>query len=140
MPNGKLFWGNSSPGSVIFKMQKRVIRIIMGYIYRESCRELFKELKILTLSSQYIFSLLLFVVNNRDYFVSNSVYHNFNARQKNDLHLPQVSLAIYQKEVYYSGIKIFNGRPKAIKDISSKLKKFKSALKDYLLTFILQFR
>jgi len=54
-------------------MQKRVIRIIMGYGYGESCRELFKKLKILTLSSQYIFSLLLFIVNNRDYFVSSSV-------------------------------------------------------------------
>jgi len=43
-------------------MQKRVIRIIMGYGYRESCRELIKELKILTLSSQFVFSLLLFVV------------------------------------------------------------------------------
>jgi hypothetical protein len=52
-------------------MQKRVIGIIMGYGYRESCRELFKELKMLTLSSQYIFSLLLFVVNNHyRYFVS----------------------------------------------------------------------
>jgi len=50
----------------------------MGYGYRETCRELFKELKILTLSSQYIFSLLLFVVNNKNYFVSNSVYHNIN--------------------------------------------------------------
>jgi hypothetical protein len=35
-------------------MHKRGIRIIMGYGYRKSCRELFKELKILTLSSQYI--------------------------------------------------------------------------------------
>jgi hypothetical protein len=86
-----MFWGNSSHSSVIFKMQKRVIRIIMGCGYRESCRELFKELKILTHSSQYIFSLLLFVVNNRDYFVSNSVHYNINMRQKNDLHFPQVS-------------------------------------------------
>ena len=69
----------------------------MGYGYRESCRVLFKELKILTLSSQYIFYLLLFVVNNRDYFVSNSVYHNINTRQKNYLHLLQVSLAMYQE-------------------------------------------
>jgi hypothetical protein len=52
----------------------------------------------------------------------------------NDLHLPQVSLAMYQKGVYYPGIKIFNGLPKAIKDISSKPKKFKIALKLYLLT------
>jgi len=66
MSYGIMFWGNSSHSSVIFKMQKRVIRIIRAYGYRESCRELFKELEILTFSSQYIFSLLLFVVNNRD--------------------------------------------------------------------------
>jgi hypothetical protein len=73
MSYGIMFWGNSSHSSVIFKMHKRVIRIIMGYGYRESCRELFKELKISTLSSHYIFSLLLLVVNNRDYFVTNII-------------------------------------------------------------------
>jgi len=134
MSYGIKSWGNSSHSSVIFKMQKRLIRIKMGYGYRESCRELFKELKILKLSSQYIFSLLLFIVNNRNHFVSNSVYHNNNTRQRNYLHLPQVSLAMYQKEVYYSGIKIFNCLLKAIKDISSKPKKFKIAVKHYLLT------
>jgi hypothetical protein len=104
--NGITFWGNSSYISVIFKMQKRVIWIIMGHGYRESCRELFKELKILTLSSQYIFSLLLFVVNNRGYSVSNSVYHYINNWQRHDLHWPQVSMTMYHKGVYYSGIKI----------------------------------
>ena len=106
----------------------------MGYSYRESSRELFKELKILTLSSQYIFSLLLFVVNNTNYFVSSSAYHNINTRRTNDLHLPQVFLAMYQKGVYYSGIKNFNGLPKAMKDISSKHNKFKVALKHFLHT------
>jgi hypothetical protein len=52
--------------------------------------------------------------------------------KKNDLHLPQVSQAMYQKGVFYSGIKIFNGLPKALKDISSKPKKFKIALKHLL--------
>jgi len=37
MSYGIMFWGNSSYSSVIFKMQKRVIRIIMGYGYMESC-------------------------------------------------------------------------------------------------------
>jgi hypothetical protein len=36
----------------------------------------------LPLSSQYIFSLLLFIVNNRDDFVSNSVYRNINTRRR----------------------------------------------------------
>ena len=87
----------------------------MGCGYREPCRELFKELNILPLLPQYIFYLLLFVVNNRDYFVSNVVHHDNNTRQKSDLHLPRVTLAVHQKGVYYSGNKIFNGLPKAIK-------------------------
>jgi hypothetical protein len=108
----------------------------MGCGYRESCRELFKDSKILPLSSQSIFSLLLFVVDIRDYFVSNSVYHNSNIRQKKkkNLHLPHVNLAMYQKGVYYSGIEIFNDLPKAIKDICSKPNKFKVALKNFLHT------
>jgi hypothetical protein len=106
-------------------MQKRVIRIIMGYGYRESCRILFKELKILKCSSLYIFSLLLFVVNNRDSFVSNSVYHNINTRQKNYLHLPQISLAMYQKGVYYSGIKILMVFPRQLRTSPASLKSLK---------------
>jgi hypothetical protein len=62
--------------------QKRVLRILVGIGYRDSCRELFKELKILTLSTQYIFSLLLFVIQNRDHFASNSAYHDINTRHK----------------------------------------------------------
>jgi hypothetical protein len=94
---------------------------------------LFEELKILTLTSQYIFSSLLFVVHNRGYFAPNSVYHNLNTRHKNDLHLPHVSLTIYQRGVFYSGIKIFNALPMTFKDISGNPKKFKAALKHYLL-------
>jgi len=52
---GILFWGNSPHSPIIFKMQKRVLRILVGVGYRDSCRELFKEQKILTLTSQYIF-------------------------------------------------------------------------------------
>jgi phosphatidate phosphatase PAH1 len=115
-------------------MQKRVIRTIMGYEYRESCRKLFVELEILQLTSQYIFSLLLFVVKNICYFTPNNVYYDSNTRHRNDLHLPQVTLAMYQRGVYYSGIKVFNGLPRALKDISSKPEKFKIALRKFLQT------
>jgi hypothetical protein len=120
-----MLWGNSSHSSVIFKMQKRVIRIIMGYGYRESCRVLIKELKILTLSSQYIFSLILFVVNNRDYFVSNSVYHNINTRQQNYLHLPQLSLAMYQKEFIIQALKFLTVFPRQLSTSPVSLKSSK---------------
>jgi hypothetical protein len=41
-----------------------------------------------------------------------------------------------RREFFYSGIKIFNGLSKAIKDISSKLKELKTALKHYLLSHL----
>ena len=41
---------------------------------------------------------------------------------------------MYQKGVYYSGLKVFNGLPRALKDISSKPDKFKIALRKYLQT------
>jgi len=41
------------------------------------------------------------------------------------------------KGVYYSGIKIFNDLPKAVKDISSELIEFKTALKHFLHTHVL---
>jgi hypothetical protein len=75
----------------------------MGCGYGETCKKLFVELKTLPLASEYKLSLLLFVVNNRSYFTTNTVYHDSNTRHWNDLHLPQATLAMYQKGVYYSG-------------------------------------
>jgi hypothetical protein len=113
-------------------MQKRAITTMMGCGHRESCRKLFVELKILPLTSQYIFSLLLFVVNNRNYFTPNSIFYDSNTRHRNDLHLPQATLAIYQKGAYYSGVKVFNSLPTALKDISSEPGRFKIALRNFL--------
>jgi hypothetical protein len=37
-----MFWGKSSYSKSIFKLQKKIIRIIMGVGIRDSCRETFK--------------------------------------------------------------------------------------------------
>jgi len=74
MSYGIIFWGNSPHSLGIFKMQKRFLWTLMGIGYRDSCRELFKEERILSRPSQYIFSLLLFVTRNLSLFVPNSVY------------------------------------------------------------------
>jgi hypothetical protein len=134
MSYGIIFWGNSKHSQIIFKMQKRVVRTLMGCGYRDSCRGLFRELKILTLTSQYILSVLLFVVQNEGHFATNNAYHEFNTRRKKDLHLPHTSLTMYQRGVFYSGVKLFNSLPATIKDTSSNPTKFKAALKLYLLT------
>ena len=130
---GIIFWGISSHSEEIFKIQKRIIRIIMNSSKNASCRQLFKELNILPLQSQYIFSILLFVTKNKDQFLSNSQVHQINTRQITNLYVPAANLAIYRKSVYYSGIKIYNHLPTAIKDLSGDKNKFKLTLKKYLL-------
>jgi len=62
MTYGIIFWGNSTCND-IFRLQKRITRIIMGVRTRDSCGEVFRVVKLLPLTSQYIFSLALCVVN-----------------------------------------------------------------------------
>ena len=70
-----IFWGNSSHSEEIFKIQKRIITTIMNSFNNASCRQLFKELSILPIQSQYTFSILLFVTKNKDQFLFNSQVH-----------------------------------------------------------------
>ena len=70
---GIIFWGNSSYSKNILKIQIRIIWVIMSSDRRDSCHELFRQLNILPLQSQYIFSLLLFIIKNGDHFLSNEV-------------------------------------------------------------------
>ena len=127
---GIIFWGNSPYSEDIFKIQKR---IIINSSRNASCRQLVKDLNILPIQSQYIYSILLFVTKNKDQILSNSQIHKINTRQTSDLYVPTANLTVYQKCVYYSGIKIYSHLPTAIKDLSGDKNKFKLALKRYLL-------
>ena len=141
MTYGIIFWGTSRHSNIIFRLQKRAIRIITGIRSRDSCREQFRMLKILPLQSQYILSLLLFVVDNREHFKVNSErehfkvnseIHHINTRYRSNLHPPITHLSVYQKGAHYSGIKVFNSLPAHIKELSHNRNHFKRALKNFL--------
>jgi len=68
-------------------------------------------------------SLLMFVVQNKNLFLTNNENHNLDTRQRNNLYLPQANLTIYQKGSYYSGTKIFNNLPLEIKNVAGIQKK-----------------
>jgi hypothetical protein len=123
---GIIFGGNSSYSSHIFWLQKKAVRIIMGSRpRRDSCRELFKHLRILPLQSQYELSLLIFVVDNKNLFYINSEIYTINTRQNSNLHQPQANLTLYQKGAYYSAIKVFNDLPPNIRNLSCDARRFK---------------
>jgi len=66
------------------------------------------------------------------YNTNNQIY-SVHTRFKTNLHLPIANLTKFQKEVYYSGIKIFNNLPHDIKDLANEITPFQNALKRFLL-------
>jgi len=70
----------------IFKMQKRIIRLITNTGRQARFMSSTVQTTANTaLSSQYVFSLLVFVNKNRELFLSNSAVHDVNTLFKHDL-------------------------------------------------------
>jgi hypothetical protein len=103
-----VLWGNLTNNSRVFKLQKKVIRIILGVGPRDSCRSLFKKLDILPLSCKYIFSLTLFVIDNQNNICSGSEAHGLNTRSKNQFYIPTANLSVFQKGTIFTCIRLFN--------------------------------
>jgi hypothetical protein len=130
---GIIFWGGASCANMVFILQKRAVRIITNSGSKESCRYLFEKLKIITFYSQFLYSLILFTINNDHLF--NSVYeiHNYKTRSLNNLYLPSVNLTKYSKGAYVAGIKAFNHLSQDLKGLTCDVLNFKRALKRFLL-------
>jgi hypothetical protein len=128
---GIIFWGSSSYANKVFILQKKIIRIITNTKPRDSCREVFKSMEIMTLYSQYIYSLILYTVNNKHLFETNNEIRKYKTRNNSNLHLPIANLSKFNKGAYISCIKVFNQLPQ-LKVLTSDQKCFKSTLKWFL--------
>jgi hypothetical protein len=127
---GVIFWGNSSGAIKVFKLQKKIVRIITNIKPRDSCREVFKKMQILPLYSQYIYSLILFVVNNKYLFTANNEIHEYNTQNNNNLHPALSNLTKFNKEPSISGIKAFNHLPHYLKVVDYESSYFRTSLKN----------
>ena len=74
-----------------------------------------ENFNVLPLPSQYILSLLLFMIRNKNKFMVYSEVYHIDIRQHTNFHQPSVNLTKYQKGVYYLGLKLFNMLPTYIK-------------------------
>jgi hypothetical protein len=113
-------------------MQNKIIRTITRCNNRASCRNLFGKLETLPLASQYILSLMLFMVNTKNLFISNSGKHDINTRQSNHFYKPISNFMVYRKGVHCMGIRVYNKLPTHIKEESHNPRKFKTHLKQFL--------
>jgi len=130
---GIVFWGNSTESLKVFRPQRRVIRLMTGNNVRTSCRPLFPRLGIITLSSQYIFSLMRFLSRTLQLYTFNFTIHKYNTRYRIQLHKPSTALILYQKGLYYESVRIYNKLPYNIAELILQNKSFLTNLKKYLL-------
>jgi hypothetical protein len=100
---------------------------------RSSRRSLVKKLDILHVSCQYMFLLVIFIVDNLENFQTNSTIHGVDIRNKTQLHRPIANLPCFQKGVSYTGIKIFNTLHSSISNLRKDRLHFKVELRKYLL-------
>jgi len=100
---------------------------------RDSCCQLFKNLKTLPLESQYNFSVSLSIDKNRDLRKSYSEIHNINPQFISDLPVPTANLTAFQKRPFYFGIRVFNHLATSITNASHDIRQFKSVLKSFIL-------
>lgn len=132
MSYGIMFWGNSSHAERVFKLQKRAVRLMKGCGLSDSCREHFKDMHIFPLKTQYIYSLMMFIVKNKELFDTNNAHYRINTRHIMDIHMTQVNLALFGNGVNHMAVRIYNALPNSLKQISKDMKKFKEKLKEFL--------
>ena len=129
---GIMNWGNSASVNRVFLLQKYAVRILSSLSYRETCRDAFKQLRILTVASLYIFEVCLYVHKNKSIFVRNQARHSHETRSR-DLLIPDSHrTSMFQRSFLYQGCKLYNSLDEDIR-VSGSVHIFKHKLKRLLL-------
>jgi len=136
-------WGKSFKTYVdkIFKIQKRIVRMLCNAKYLDHTDPLFLECKLLKVNSVYEYAIAIFMykIKNdlspkcmKEYFSINSDIHSYNTRQASLYHVPNYRNDKCQVSIKYQGPTIWNNIPEDIRN-SSSLNSFKIHVKRYLL-------
>lgn len=130
---GIVFWGNCAEAKVkrILFLQKSAIRIIFGLKYRESCRDAFASLNILTVTSLFILETLMLCFPK--FKLTQQSNHSYDTRCKRVINFESHRLELFNKLPIHAGKKLFNKLPEYLKSIEES-NKFKKSLKSYLLS------
>ena len=128
MRYGIVLWGRARESMEILSVQKKVIRMMTGLKKGESCKQKFKELRILTVTSLYLLEVLCYMKKYRGSISENLEIHEHNTRRKIDLHIQSCRTSPFQKCVINTGIKLFNHLPPELKHLHD-FKPFRKKLK-----------
>jgi hypothetical protein len=82
---GILFWGGNPQSTKVFKIQKKVVRLICNVNRKTSCRESSRTLNILPVPCVYIMEIVYYIKLNNKRSKQNSAIHDYyNMRHRSD--------------------------------------------------------
>lgn len=128
---GVIMWGSAPSADRVLLLQKRIIRMIFGVDYRESCRPLFASSGIMTLTNIYIYKACLFVFSNKTQFIKNCDTHAYETRNSSMIRAEKHRMALYEKSPKCASGRIYNKLPHSLKE-SHNISEFKRNIKKYL--------
>ncbi|XP_046664212.1 uncharacterized protein LOC124356940 isoform X1 [Homalodisca vitripennis] len=131
MSYGLIVWGGAPKSEDIFVAQKKAIRVITGSHRLAHCKQLFIELRILTLHSLYIFQCLMYLRANLDKVHTRSSIHSHNTRSANLINLPQNRLLKSERNPIVISSRLMNKLPDTVKNLEND--KFKICIINFLL-------
>jgi len=129
---GILSWGGDSQSTKVFKLQKKVVRLIRNVKRKTSCRELFRTLNILPVPCVYTMETVYCVKVNNKGLKQNLAIHDYETQHTADFQTQFCTTDIFKKSVINLGTKLYNKLPNYLKNLES-LKPFKKQLKVFLL-------
>lgn len=112
---GLVVWGSSPHADGAFILQKKAIRIIAGAPFREHCRPLFQNLKLLTLPSLYILQCITYILNNPERVSMRSAIHAYGTRGSHKIDLPQLRLHKSESGLLCMASRFLNKLPLSLK-------------------------
>ena len=84
------------------------MRSMTGVNYRTPCKQLFKEIKILTSASLCVLEVTCFIKQYCQSLELNSNVHKYKTRRQMDIHVTSHKTDIYKKSVINMGNKLYN--------------------------------
>lgn len=116
---GITLWGTAVEVDKVFKTQKSIVRTLAQCKPKTPCRQLFKNLKILTLTSIFIFEILKMVHNSPNMFSRFLPNHSYNTRNQDIYQYPIHNLKKYETCPLYMGLKLYNKVPNHLRQLNS---------------------
>ncbi|KAF6201456.1 hypothetical protein GE061_003847 [Apolygus lucorum] len=123
--------GSAANLELVFRMQKRVLRVLLGLKPGQSCKGKFRENKLMTVPATYVYRAVLFARKLRPWFEDMKFDHDFSTLRADLMIVPRHRMKFFERCASFSIIKILNHIGDGV--LSCPTVKIKSVLKKYFI-------